>query len=131
MTFYLRYILTNGAEVSLPELDAALQQTDTSYELDGDLILLNGEEIGQIEINEPGDGLFEDDLALLDEFAEQKQDYDRLRSLLEQATGLVTVHVLQAASAENEPLFRWLLDNRPGLFVIEGGLFYNAAGPIE
>lgn len=81
-------------------------------------------------MNTPGDGLFEDDISLLNEFAEQKQNQKKLQSILAQATKLITVQVLQDAQAANEPMFRWLLANRPGLFVVEGGLFYDIPGPI-
>lgn len=135
MTYYVRYVLTDGATVTLPELASVLHRVNPGYEVDENLILLNDEELGQIEINAPGDGLFEGDIMLLNEFVEQKRDPEVLRLALERATSLVTVQVLHGATdvktqEQIEPLFYWLLANRPGLLAVEGGLFYDSTGPI-
>ena len=70
MGYYIRYIITDEREITLPVLESNLKRIDTQYSISniqktpresGDLMYDN-EVYGQIEINLSGDGLFEEEL---------------------------------------------------------------------
>jgi len=135
MTFYVRYILTDNDDITFPQVTDILKTISPDYEVDEDVINFKGELIGLLDINEPGDGIFEGDIDLLTEFAEDKEAKDIILADLEKAKLLVVVQVLGAnwdASMDAvEPLFDWFLANHPGLLAVEGGEFWNSAGQLS
>ena len=136
MTYYIRYVVTDDKEATLPELEQALQSTNAGYEIDGETVVLDNKEIGRIDVTETGDHLFEGDLELLRGFAEQSRNKDTLLAELRRAKSLVTIQPIWSLGYDEtlevlEPLFDWLLANRAGILADEGGLFYNRAGAIE
>ncbi len=61
MGYYMRYILTDDRETTLSEIETGLKQVDPDYSIgDGETLMYGDELYGEIEINVPGDGLFED-----------------------------------------------------------------------
>ena len=135
MSYYIRFVLTDDQSITLSQLEQALQATNPDYEIDGDIIVLDDEEFGQIEINERGDPLCDSDLELLREIAEQKQGKATLLAALNNAKSLIVVQPIWSREGEEtlkvlSPLFHWLLENRKGLLASEGGSFSNSTGEI-
>lgn len=135
MSYYIRYVLTTSEAISLPELEKALQEVNASYCIDGDILLLDDEEFGQIDIRSRGDRIFASDLRQLQQFASEKQNRASLLPILQQAESIVTVQPIWSREDEEtlaviEPLFDWLLANRRGLLAIEGGSFFTSSGPL-
>lgn len=136
MSYYIRYVLTADKEVTLIEMEKALQQVNPRYGMDEDILLLNDEEYGQIEINAVGDGIFEGDIKLLEGLAEEKENKLSLLTTLKAAKSMVTVQPIWKDKDDEEtlkvldPLFDWLLVNRVGLLAVEGGSFHSSEGPI-
>jgi len=134
MTYYIRYVMTEDDTLIFPQVTEILETISPDYEVDEDVINFKGELIGQIDINEPGDGLFEGDIELLTHQAEGMQTRDIIRTELGKAQIMLVVRVLGAdwdASMDAvEPLFDWFLANHPGLLAIEGGEFWNTTGRL-
>jgi len=136
MTYYVRYVLTEAKEITLPQLEAGLQEVNAGYSIDGDLLVLDDEEFGQIDILRRGTPLFEGDLETLQRYAAKKSSKDSLLATLQEAQSIVTVQVIWSLDDEEtlsiiDPLFYWLLDNRRGIVVVEGGFFFAKDGPVE
>ncbi|WP_301002518.1 hypothetical protein [Capsulimonas corticalis] len=128
--------MTDEKPITLSEIVPVVEAHSSDYHMDGDTISFTNEPIGIVEINAPGDGVFEDDIALLKEFAEQKQSKDMLLTELQRAKSMLTIQVVfmlehDAIFEALDPLLDWLLANRAGLLVDEGGYFQNASGDLE
>ena len=135
MSFYIRYFITEDRVVTLPELEAALRQASPGYGIDADIIVLDGEEFGQIDIIERGHPFWDDELAVVGEWAEERRGREALRTALGQARSLVTVQpIWSREDAETRsvlrPLFEWLLAHRAGVLAVEGGTFHDRAGEV-
>ena len=138
MSYYLRFLSTDPRPVTLDDLGTALSTADRSYLVEEDaagaLIHFGDRLIAQLEINLPGDGLFEEELAELRELAEEGTGTGRGRvtSVVDGARSLVAVQVLwdgeeaDAALALLDPLWQWLFRERPGLLQADGEGFYDA-----
>ena len=60
MGYDMRYILTDDRKTTLSEMETSLKQVDLDYSIgDGETLMYGDELYGEIEINVPGDGLFE------------------------------------------------------------------------
>jgi hypothetical protein len=148
MGYYMRYIVTDG-ELRLVEIEEALRGTDGAYRLHQhsgtqrqSADLYHGDELyGELEINRPGDGLFEDEIAELREMVEEREESDedgrrRVVDLLTRATGMLAVRVLwQGRDAEPtlerlDPLWRWLHDRREGLLQADSEGYYDQDGLV-
>lgn len=136
MSYYIRYILSDAKEVTLLELEEALQQVNPNYALAEGILTFDNQEHGHIEINVINDGIFEDDIELLKGFAEEKENKDSLLAILKVSKSMVTVQPIWKDRDDEEtlemlePMFDWLIDNRVGLLAVEGGSFFNSDGPI-
>ena len=82
MGYYMRYIVSDDRPVSVQDLRKAFAEAGPGYEIDGEeaecTVTFEGTPIGQITLNIPGDGLFDEERDELIEFAEEG---DGLRSL--------------------------------------------------
>lgn len=130
MSYFIRYVITEEKNVTLPELEQGLQAVNPDYEIDGDLIVLDDEEFGQITIDRAGTQLFKSDMKLLREWAEAKSNSENLLAQLNQARILVTVQAIWSRSFDETheiltPLFHWLFNHCKGLLVMEGGTFFS------
>ena len=136
MSHCIRYFITESKMIDLTDLEAGIRQINPGYEIDADILLLDEEEYGQIDINEPGDGLFESELELARRFAEKKAGRDRLQATLQDAKRLVVAQAIWSGSDEEtidalRGMFGWLQQNYRGILMDEGGTFYdNAKKPI-
>ena len=93
---------------------------------------------GVVEVNRPGDGLFEEEIGELKEFVEDvrgKRKADVLKTLSE-ARAIVAVQVLfgdrqvEATLHKFLPLWEWLISNRKGLLQADDEGYYDQTGRI-
>ena len=138
MSYYLRYLSADPRPVTLDDLGAALAAADRSYLVEEDaagaLVHFGDRLIAQLEINVPGDGLFEEELAELHELAEEGSGAgrERVAEVVAGAKALVAVQVLwdgeeaDAALGRLDPLWEWLFRERPGLLQADGEGFYDS-----
>ncbi len=142
----MRYISTDEQEITIPVLESALKQIDSRYSItdvrkspreSGDLMY--GDDVyGQIEINGPGDGLFEEELGELKEFLSESRSKNK-RAVLETLANskrTVAIQVLwqdrddEQTLGRIDPLWGWLFANRRGLLQVDGEGYYDSSGLI-
>ena len=141
----MRYIVSDDQDVSLTLLESALKQIDSSYQIERDdepddegALMHDNKLYGQIEVNRPGDGLFEGEIEELKGFvaSADSEPKTRVLNVLNQATALVVIRVLdqgresEATLVKVDPLWKWLFANREGLMQAEGEGYYDASGLI-
>jgi hypothetical protein len=134
MSCYIRYVTTDRRAVDLQELEQALKAVDPAFVIQGDLIRHGEDDCGIVDITTRGHPVCDGDLELLERLAAPKRQRLQILSLLRQATGMVCVQPL-AGPKGNEtdllaPLWAWLLENRGGLLVWEGGHFSDQTGDL-
>ena len=146
MGYYMRYITTDPADISILLLEEVLRAVDDQYSFRNvhtqprefaDLMHSDGL-YGQIEINRPGDGLFEEELEELSEFLETAGGRSKRRVVrtLAAAKAIVAVQVLwqgrgtEATLDKIGPLWDWLFRNREGLLRADGEGYYDRRGLI-
>ena len=138
MGYYMRYIAVDEREITLPLLESALKQIDPAYAIvdvlgESGALTCSGELYGLIEVNRPGDGLFDEELDALEEFLEEAHREGRATVLetLHNARAIVAVQVLwQGRETEDtmsklDPLWDWLPANRQGLLRVDGEGYYD------
>jgi len=140
--YYMRYIVADERPVGLGEIDRAVSPTGGAITRDsGDSVGLlhhNRTPIAQLEINVPGDGLFDTEVSELIEFVEDAEGSakERVVTTLRSARAIVAAQVLfgtgDTASTLSalDPVWRWLLQNRRGLLQADGEGYYDAEGLI-
>jgi len=125
-------------EITLVGLKVALEQIDASCSIgvdddaseEGDF-RYDGEVYGEIEMNRPGDGLFDEELEELREEVEVSDSPNRRRILdaLDNARAMVVVRVLWSGRESEETLekigllWEWLLAHRRGILQTDEGYF--------
>ena len=145
MGYYMRFIVTVERDVSLSVFESALKQVDSAYlierdeESDSEGLLKCGDDVyGQIELNRPGDGLFDGEIEELKGFVDNSEGakQSEVLNVLGQAKAIVAIRVLdQGRESEDtlmkiDPLWRWLFANRQGLLQAGGEGYYDASGLI-
>ena len=139
MGYYMRYILTDDRETTLSQIETGLKQVDPDYSIgDGETLMYGDELYGEIEINVPGDGLFEAEVEELKEEIQDNRGMNKTTVLeaLQKARAIVAVRVLwQGRETEQtlekiDPLWEWLFDNREGLLQADGEGYYNQSRHI-
>lgn len=142
MGYYMRYLLTTDAKLTLDELETALKQVDTKYQIRRDPILplfgtlLLGKYIcGELEINFPGDedGIFEEDIEeMRDLITESGQDSEtKVRDVLDKTTCIIALNAVWQGNDPDvtldkmEPLWSWLFDHHLGLLQADSEGFFE------
>src|SRR5262245_6915905 len=150
MGYYMRFFDTSEKPLTIGEIEGALRDVDPAYRLEApesakvpqaDLYLGDGL-YAEIEINQPGDGLFEDEIAEMLEFLEDaegkaRKDAEgkarkRVEKVLKGARRIVSVRVLGQDRETDEtlagidPLWKWLFSTRAGLLQADGEGYYDA-----
>jgi hypothetical protein len=142
MGYYMRFFDTSEKPVTIVEIEDALRHVDPAYHLEppesakipqADLYLRDGL-YAEIEINAPGDGLFEGEIAEMLEFLEDAEGNgrNRVEMVLKCARRIVSVRVLGQdresgdTLAGIDPLWRWLFSTRVGLLQADGEGYYDA-----
>ena len=125
MTTYHRYLIANHGTVTLDELRQCLKSCDAAYEIDGELITLNGEERGiLIDVTRQGDPIFDEDIQLLKRHADREKNRDDLHRGMNESTCMVTTQIASKCDeAALETVWEWLRNNRKGILAFEGGSF--------
>jgi hypothetical protein len=137
MSFYVRYYITDDEELSLARLEAGLQEFDPAYtvphENDAGELHYSGDVYAQVEINRPGDGLFDEELeetidgVILAGGPKSQHVIDTLREVRQ----TIALRVLwQGRDSEQtltkiDPLLVWLMMNREGMLQVDGEGFYE------
>ncbi|MEO8611809.1 MAG: hypothetical protein ABI690_28175 [Chloroflexota bacterium] len=144
MGYLMRYIIADERPAALDEIESALQKIDSAYaitniEVDdlGDL-MLGTQRLAIIEINRPGDDIYEDDLAEFMDLVGQGASPDevRVREVLTAAQALVVIEAFwEGEDAEStltkiDPLWDWLFANYAGLSQADSEGFYDQTGLI-
>ncbi len=139
MGYTMRYITTDAGDLSLSVIEAALQQMDAAYAITntdvpdiGDLI--HGDtRLGVIEINRPGDDIFEDDVAEFHDLvgAGDSPAQQRVYEVLDNANAMVAVEAewpgtdAEPVLAKLDVLWDWLFAHYPGLLQADNEGFYE------
>ena len=139
MSYYIRYISTDATETTPPTLQEALTERDPQYSIAASGEFKHGEEVyGVVEINRPGDGLFEEEIEELKEFVKDvrgKRKLDVLKTL-DDARAIVAVQVLfgdrpaEVTLQKLDPLWEWLISHRRGLLQADDEGYYDKTGRI-
>lgn len=132
----MRYIVTASEPVTIEQLSTALSTADARYAIaEGGDLTYRGEVFAQVEVNQPGDGLFEEEREELLGFLEDAEDQKaaaEVKKALNEATAIVAVRVLwgdrgtEATLDKLEPLWGWLFENRNGLLQADDEGYYDA-----
>lgn len=142
MGYYMRFLITDPAPVDLANLAASLKTANPRYQLDFEpgagTLRLSGVPIAGIEVNKPGDGLFEDELAELEEAASEGSGPGeaQVANALASVQAIFAVQVLSAASGRDgsleslEPVWEWLFTNRKGLLQADAEGYYDSKGGL-
>lgn len=146
MGYYMRFFDTAERPLKLNEVDSALQQIDPLYRVEtlcetdgrqGEVLYGDGLYC-EIEICEPGDGIFDEEI---EEQLESLEDADKgdsspVAEVLRSAKRSIVVHVLSQGRESEEtlaridPLWTWLFQTRSGLSQADGEGFYDARGLV-
>ncbi len=136
MAYYMRYIVTDDAEITLSTLERVLKEIDPAYAITESGELKHGSGLyGVIEINRPGDGLFDEEIVELKEFVKESRGKKRAAVLrvLDDARAIIAVQVLfQDRDTEEtldkiNPLWEWLFSHHKGLLQADGEGYYDHA----
>ena len=111
MGYYMRFVVADDKDVSLSKINSGLKQIDAAYSIEfdddaddeGDLIF-NGDIYGALEINRPGDGLFDEEIDELKEFLDNAEGERKpeVLQVLNNAKAIVALRVLQQGRATSE-----------------------------
>ncbi len=145
MGYYMRYITTDARPVTLDALERALKEVDQGYAIartafddtTGDLSFREGL-CGVVEINIPGDDLFEEDITELRELVAGSHGAAEHRVLdtLNNAKAIIAVEAIwqgsdsEATLASIDLLWLWLFEHFPGLLQADNDGFYDQNGLI-
>src|SRR4029453_8354099 len=142
MGYYMRFFDTSEKPLTIGDIEGAMRDVDPAYRLEvpepakipqAHLYLGDGL-YAEIEINEPGDRLFEDEIAEMLEFLEDAEGnaHKRVEKVLKGTRRIVSVRVLgQGRETEDtlagiDPLWKWLFSARAGLLQADGEGYYDA-----
>ncbi len=146
MGYYMRFIVADDKDVSLSKINSGLKQIDAAYSIEfdddaddaGDLTF-NSDIYGALEINRPGDGLFDEEIDELKEFLEDAEGERKpeVLQVLNDAKVIVALQVLQQGRATSEetlerinPLWEWFLANYKGLLQADAEGYYDTSGLV-
>jgi hypothetical protein len=142
MGYYMRFFDTSDKPLTIGEIEGSLHEVDPRYRLerpdDADIpqadLYLGDDLYAEIEINEPGDGLFEAEISEMLELLDNSEgrSRNRVESVLKQSRRTVSVRVLgQGRETDDtlagiDPLWKWLFSTRAGLLQADGEGYYDA-----
>lgn len=144
MGYYMRFIGMDERRTDAEQLKAALLAVGPGYDVhleDNEAIVVHaGAIIAKLEINVPGDGLFDDEreellTRVLDAHGDDAAK-TRVVATLRGARVIVAAQVLygtgdsETTLARLDPLWAWLFRNRRGLLQAEGEGYYDEFGLV-
>jgi hypothetical protein len=137
----MRFFDTSEKALSLGDIEDALRQVDPAYRLEPfepddarrAALYLGDSLYAEIEINAPGDELFEAETGEMLEFLKEAMGAgrERVEGVLKSARRTVAVSVLGAGRTSEEslagidPLWVWLFSTRSGLLHADAEGFYD------
>jgi hypothetical protein len=146
MGYYIRFFDTSEEPLTIDAIQDGLKKDNPAYRLEApesakipQADLYRGDSLyAEIEINQPGEGLFESEIREMLEFLEEAKGIscDRIEKVLRSAKRIVSVRVLyQGRESEEtlagiEPLWKWLFLTRKGLLQADGEGYYDENGLI-
>src|SRR5262249_12376022 len=136
MPYRMRFFDTSDTALILKDIEGALKLVDLAYRLEifedsepplADLYFRDGV-YAQIEINQPGDGLFDEEIQEMLEFLADAKGSGRKRveNVLKTAKRTIALQVLgQGRETEEtlsviDPVWKWLFLTRKGLLHADG-----------
>ncbi len=138
MGYYMRYIVADERPVAVGDIRTAFAGAGAGYEIEGEdgeaTITHAGQAIGEVTVNVPGDGLFDEELEELVEFAREGDDQSAAAGVvkvLRAARAIVAVRVLFGDREADRtldllaPIWTWLQVNREGLIQADGEGYYD------
>jgi hypothetical protein len=140
----MRFVSTDERPITTADLRDALIAAGPGYNVQVDdtaaTIVHDGATIAHVEINLPGDGLFDEEREELVEFATdadgERSAKGRVLATLDAARAIVAAQVLfgtgdiEATLSRLDPLWGWLFRNRRGLMQADGEGYYDAKGVV-
>jgi hypothetical protein len=144
MGYLMRFLSTDEREITLPMIEAALKQVDDAYSIAnaevsdlGDL-MYGTTQLAVIEINRPGEDIFEDDVAEFQDLVGGGAGTaeTRVREVLANVKAMVVVEAFwqgeesEATLAKLDPLWDWLFAHYNGLSQADNEGFYDQSGLI-
>jgi hypothetical protein len=143
MGYLMRFISTDEQMITLTHIKDALKKIDLAYNISNDEIpdlgdLLYGDvRCAIIEVNRPGEDIFEDDLeAFHDMLKGDTLVEQQIRQALNTATAMVVVEAFwEGENSENtlqriDPLWDWLFEHFTGISQADSEGFYDRSGLI-
>lgn len=139
MGYLMRYLSTDIREITLTTIETALQQLNPAYHITntevpdiGDLMYADLN-LGIIEVNRPGDDIFDDDLAEFFDLVgpQNTPAQQQVRDVLTNTRTMIVVEaVWQGQDAEPvlsrlDVLWDWLFATYPGLLQADTEGFYH------
>jgi hypothetical protein len=142
MGYFMRFILTDPRTLDMKAIGDVLTAVDPHYvmrptDLDDLVEVLYDDTLyGQIEIDNHGDELFEDDISAFTEMlGEAKTPGETtVADALKTATQIIAVEMFwegtngEATFEKFDPLWDWLFANRKGVLQADTEGFYSAEG---
>ena len=139
MSYYMRFITTDTAEMTHAIFEQVLKARDSQYSIAESGELKHGDDVyGVVEINVSGDDVFEEELGELREFVGEvrgKRKADVLK-VLDEASAIVAIQILfgdrkwEATLQKLDPLLEWLVFNRKGLLQVDDEGYFDQTGRI-
>ncbi len=145
MGYYMRFITTDPKPSSIDVLGGRLRSRNPGWRLESEAarrpsakIHLGHELLGELEVNQPGDGLFDEEVEELLELieADGRGDRERVVKLLEGATAAYVVRVLwQGREAEDtldalDAVWEILFELHDGLLQADAEGYYSREGQV-
>lgn len=143
MGYYMRYLVAEDRPVSVADVETFFAGLGGDYATDAgeDDVEVSraGHPIAHITLNAPGDGLFEEELEELREFADDAEDGPGKRQVhatLRGARQIVAAQILMGGQDPDailtalEPFWAWLFAQRKGLMQADGEGYYSADAQI-
>ena len=133
MGYWMRFFDTEKKPLTLRSLRAGLHRSDGGFDISQGQLTYNGEDFAQIDISEPGDGIFDEELA---EFranvaakrgAKSAAAKSEVLAILDSAKRTIVVRVGGHAEALSllDTLWDWLFSHRSGILQADGEGFYQ------
>jgi hypothetical protein len=146
MGYYMRFFDTSEQPLNLNAVDSALRQIDPAYRIEilpetdalqGELHYGDGL-YSHIEINQSGDGLFDEEVQEQLETLDDAEEGDPLlvAETLRAARRSIAARVLWQGREPDDtlvridPLWAWLLGSRSGLMQADGEGYYDLRGLV-
>lgn len=134
----MRYIVSDDRPVGLEDVRAVFAKAGPGYQVAGEqseaTVVYEGNPIGHVSLNVPGDGLFDEERDELIEFAADNDDEpakDVVVNTLRGSHVIVAVQVLFGDGDTDrtldllDPLWIWLQAHRRGLLQADGEGYYD------